>query len=387
MEPSWKAELQSKGMHADLIAFMTQEKITCAAQLANYIDTREEVMSLLVARVPATANDRNQKAVLTRLWREADQAENLRLTRQANGVEQDDWENPLPEQTRSSLMQRFVTKYSWRPSLRELLCEPLLGRMQRELDRKSFTVLSLDRIRTQRETSRTSAGKQLQVAQDVHLHFGSAGLPKAPREVGTNWLYVSLLEVLMLAWSIIGCFQDNGSSTLFASMQTCRDYLVYVKSKATPLSGSHPPLHLVRQADEETRSLWAEQMRNGSTFDQAVANMDSKQAALWLFANKQDVAEAQGSLPDFGTPPKEPKRRQSEDLSTPPPKRQNSDTSTCTHTKSGEEICGMYNDGKCVKKCRYQRLHVCNYKTKANVACGQPGHTKDFHSKTNRKPE
>ncbi len=42
----------------------------------------------------------------------------------------------------------------------------------------------------------------------------------------------------------------------------------------------------------------------------------------------------------------------------------------------------MHNDSKCnPKRCGYNGLRVCNYKTKAGHACGDKSHSKDFHTR------
>ncbi len=145
MEPSFRQLLVDRAIHVDLIDFLQAEGITTMVKLANYCDSRAEVQALLVDRVTSTRGRRKAKAALTELWRESDCAEELRLKRKASGVEQDDLEDPLPELVLSSTLSRFETAYSYKLSLKEVLCDPLLGRMKREIDRKASASSEFER--------------------------------------------------------------------------------------------------------------------------------------------------------------------------------------------------------------------------------------------------
>ena len=181
-------------------------------------------------------------------------------------------------------------------------------------------------------------------------------------------------------WAFVGCVVDPASGERFASLQACRDYVSFVKSKATPLTGRQPPLSLVKAADEETRTLWAEAMHGGCT-------LEAKVAALWLFAHRQELAEAQEVTRRDGFPstPKGKRNRwaassedEAEQKRLPKRSRQNSQgqqyqpkqvnlqkrqgnqnsqhqqnqqfqqkAAVAKTTAKGKEICGMFNDGKC----------------------------------------
>ena len=99
--------------------------------------------------------------MLTKLWREADAGETLRAHRKTQGVAEDDLEDPLPEGVLQGLPAGFAAYYHFSMGLSETLCEPLLGRLKRETDRSTHTVVSMERVRSAREAARTSAGKRL----------------------------------------------------------------------------------------------------------------------------------------------------------------------------------------------------------------------------------
>ena len=114
----------------------------------------------------------------------------------------------------------------------------------------------------------------------------------------------------------------------------------------------------------------------------AMAQTEAKMAAQWLFATNVDVEDARAGNADADPQTPGPKRRSSAADIASPTKTAKLTVQTAHKTKSGEEVCGMYNDHKCASKtCRYKRLHVCNFKTKAGHACGDKSHTKEHHSR------
>ena len=83
--------------------------------------------------------------MLTEIWREADQLETLRLQRKASGCREDDMEDALPEHVNESFRDRWIKRYNFELLLSETLCEPLVGRIKREFDRKSQSLIQVDR--------------------------------------------------------------------------------------------------------------------------------------------------------------------------------------------------------------------------------------------------
>ena len=95
LEPCWRQELVDRGFPDAVLAFFQQEAITTPARFANYINTRDEIMPVVVSKLPHVPNPQALKGMLTELWREVDHAESLRLQRKASGLKEDDLEDPL----------------------------------------------------------------------------------------------------------------------------------------------------------------------------------------------------------------------------------------------------------------------------------------------------
>ena len=196
-------------------------------------------MPLLIDKIPELNGSRAIKALLTEIWREADQLETLRLQRKASGCREVDMEDALPEHVNESFRDRWVKRYNFKLLLSETLCEPLVGRIKREFDRKSQSLIQVDRVRSARETSRAGSGKKLKMAEDVTVSIATVGLAKGPRVVPSVMVYLQLLEILLHGYAYVGNFVDQGTGKLYCSLECVREYLAFVKNKVAPLSGKH----------------------------------------------------------------------------------------------------------------------------------------------------
>ena len=75
--------------------------------------------------------------------------------------------------------------------------------------------------------------------------------------IRSNTAYVQLLELLFEGdYALVGCFHRPNEPDVFASLETYRDYIGFVKKRAIPMSAPWPRLDQVRSAEERTRSTW-----------------------------------------------------------------------------------------------------------------------------------
>ena len=158
--------MKDLGLHTKIIEFLDKPEntITNHASFANYVTKLEEAKSLVLDQcgVEELKDDAGQRSILIQLWREATTLENMRVEMKAKGIGPDDVEDPLPDGEHAGDVQRFDKAYQWEPSLGELLCEPLYGRIKRESTRThGCSVIPLDRVRSASEVSRTAVGKTL----------------------------------------------------------------------------------------------------------------------------------------------------------------------------------------------------------------------------------
>ena len=161
---------------------------------------------------------------------------------------QNDFEEPLPIGALDGYLDKFEAFYHYRPFLTEILAEPLVGRLKREIDRKTFTVLPLGRVRNKKEST-----KQTPFTTNMALFLGADQVPISERPVDDNHLAVYLCKVLWEgSWAVAGNFEHTDGSQ-FASLQACKTYVREFAEAATPLGRPHPPLVKVLAADEDTQ--------------------------------------------------------------------------------------------------------------------------------------
>ena len=224
MKPSFCAQLQTAGIHADIIAFLGNDKnrVHSITRFANFIDQRSEIQSHILNLVAACKDDRGQRATPYELWREGDIAEQQRRENKAKGLSQNDFEEPLPIGALVGYLDKFEAFYHYRSFLTEILAETLVGRLKWEIDRKTFTVLPLGRVRNNKESTKQAMGKRLPLTTNIALFLGADQVPISERPVVDNHLAVCLCKVLWEGgWAVVGNFEHTDGSQ-FASLQACK---------------------------------------------------------------------------------------------------------------------------------------------------------------------
>jgi hypothetical protein len=298
-------------------------------------------------------------------------------------------ESPLDVHIIEGLQARFLAKYCFNLSMESSLCDPLVARLKRECDRRSHTLITIDKVRTAKETSRSTTGKSFVVGEEISIKI-PGGNTRGPRQIHNSYQYCQLLEIMLNGYVFVGNFVHVGSGKLFASMQSAREYLEYVRRKACPLHGQPRLLNMVRSSDEDVRILWAEHMRAGKSFDEALELTTAVRAAHWLWTTKTDSDEVRtrydqeneeeplkrrrgNDWPAFPPSPHTPKGKGKGDKSNAgsPARKSFSNGTTVDITKKGRAICRLWNDGKCSSgTCKQDRLHICNFAKNNGDACG-----------------
>ena len=326
---------------------------------------REEAQTLILDQCSeGVRKDVGQRGILIRIWRECEAFETLRVERKAKGVGADDLEDPLPEGEQQHDVQSFDSHVHWEPHLSELLCEPLYGRIKREAKRQGIhTVIPLDRVRSAAEVSRTAVGKTLGMAPGIDIKVMSNPMPTGPREGGVrdHYLLVWLVQLLFLGrWAVLGQAYTVGGAP-WVSFRRCMEYPWFIRERVTPLKGPFPDLARCIRCEHETRSLWANSMSKGKTLEQAMAENEPKQAALWLWTTESENhnAPAAPELPQDRPatcppppPPASHRSRSPRGAGRPPLQRTRPQGSTtpaasvtlsATHTRGGKRICEAWN--------------------------------------------
>ena len=137
------------------------------------------MQELIVDQVPITENDRGVRAALVKIWKRHEAAQDRRLGRMAAGIQEADWEDPLEGAVRDRLYQTFASYYHFVLKPWNSLCDPLLARFKREIDRNRFTVCPVTMA-----SSQASFAKVLSLQRSVSatcLPWTSAGNAMCPQ--------------------------------------------------------------------------------------------------------------------------------------------------------------------------------------------------------------
>ena len=377
-----RASLVTAGVNEKIITHLDDPKyfLTDEASFANFIEKREEIQTGILDQLGDAdlQRDVGQRGLLTKVWRECEALETLRLERKARNVGPDDLEDPLPDGTHTTDITSFKSSgVHWEPALSELLCEPLYGRIKRETtSAKAHSVLPLERVRTAAEVSRTAVGKTLSMAAGVDLRVHQSSMPAGPRTGGVrdHHLMLWLIQVLFLGgWSVVGKAVSKDGKP-FVSFQACMDYVRFIREHVTPLHGPLPSLARCIRSDFETRSLWASAMSRQKTLEDAMKDCAPQQAAVWLWTTESENLNAPmvPSLPQDAS--SRSSRRRSRSRS-PAGFRQEAsggdDYRTGQYMKGlatmkGFKICQAWNNhatgcSERADKCKNGHLHICNY--------------------------
>ena len=137
-------------------------------------EVRAVVKDLLVDAVEATKDSRSQLTVLVGLWRDSENAEDEKSKRKASGLAEVEMELPLDDGILDDLHARFAARYKFSLKETEVLWAHLLGRLKREFDRKTHSLIHLTRVGSEREAGRSVAAKSVRLGERVVGSFGES---------------------------------------------------------------------------------------------------------------------------------------------------------------------------------------------------------------------
>ena len=163
------------------------------------MDSRDEIQSVILDVL--NIKDRSQRRILVELWREGDADETARLQRKASGTAPEDLESPLGEGVAEGLHDKFARSYGYKLQFSDQLAESLLGRIKHEIDRKTHTLIQVDRVRSARDVSRPVKPKHVQLGGNIDLVVSGAGATR--RDIRDVHDYMRSLEMLLVSGHVV----------------------------------------------------------------------------------------------------------------------------------------------------------------------------------------
>ena len=366
--PDFEAELVSSGMHADLVSHVMT---VCGNSelFASYVHSREDCALQICNKCNATVDDRTQAAILVALWRKHDALVTRSHARHASGLPEADLEDPLEAPVKARLDTEFLKYYHFRLRAIRTLADPLIGRMKRENDRRTWTVLPANRARSQAVYSKALSIQRVTIGNELALDIGRR-LIQEILELDLR-KYVNALRLIMNGHAIVGRYEVPGPSgtvraASFAPWDLCMEYVDFCEGKVfdSPFS---PSVDKLRVADESTRELWCEWLRTeGLTMGECLERSKVQAAPFWLWGEQSAHADVAARENLHTSAPGAPRKR-----SAPLALSQ-----YATETNRGKPICDAYNTtgGCAIRGCT--EAHVCNFLLKDGKACGSQAHVR-----------
>ena len=128
--------------------FMKLKGMVTVSALANACDDRSQVQTVLL-QPTALKDDIGALTKVKMAWREADTHVTRALKRSAEGLENEELDDPLPFEILKNIMEHFVVYYRLKyinPAL--IGSDGLLSRVRREFERKQATIMLLQKVRS-----------------------------------------------------------------------------------------------------------------------------------------------------------------------------------------------------------------------------------------------
>ena len=208
MDAHLRTLLAANQVHQDVVAWLESADAMCLSikTFANWCDDPLGVQANILDHVPSCKTCRSQYAALKQAWKEAAAANSRSLRGAAEGLNDDNLDDPSPEPTQESVENTFTAYYKFPVDPKKFGSDAILGRIQREFVRHQPSMLALTRARTVTTCMRATPGKRQKLAESLFIMIEDD--PPAAKELDESRLRYRLgqYKVLCDTWALAGCF-------------------------------------------------------------------------------------------------------------------------------------------------------------------------------------
>ena len=390
----------------------TPFKIKTVTQLANYFEDKSEIRKLYGEVSTKYKDEGNVIANLKQAWREAESIVQRSLKRSADGLPDEDLDDPLRQAVDTSLKSQFLAKYSFSIPSSWLGVASLIGRLHREFQKRSHVAPRVDKVRTVDKVSEMgNVQKRHKLDKGCELVVGTS---QSYQSITSTFGYVQALQALLYSMCYAGSYKvaapdnDDSKDALMLPLEPCLNHLANAQKFVAMHSGKvaeHVVLKMLTRIDEKVRGKWAEAFRATSkSMGTIIAETDSFATTLWM----ADIQESQATQPqsggqarpigkqaerkDFrgGQQPKQGKGggKASSNLFVDKIRstaiaRYGSGIKTCKVDRGGKQLCKAWNDNRGGKGCTFTnctQVHACDVQLPDGSPCGDKGHKRINHT-------
>ena len=371
----WKEELVHLGLHEDVIKYFSDKSIWEKAELHYLINSREEVQTCILDKIPSCKEDLGQRRILNRLYEQASTLEKTKLEQAAKGINPEELEAPFPAGVHPAYLAKFreVCTYSLR--LDEALADPLAHRLLKEIRAKSHSVLPLARVRNQEENSETAVAKKLLSLGNLQMWIDVGDAPATSKPVVHNYAMVRAIWTLFVGGYVVVGREELIDGEQFCTLEDLRNFASDMERMIVPLGKPWPNIYRCMDSYNKVAAILAKSMRDGLTLTKAIKENQGKIAAMWLWTSKTEgemleermkdrmleepveIMEQPGAKRKYPPPPP----RAPAVLKPKPPPRSFPSRGSSVYTGSGKLVCSFYNKrGGCRDGDRCHNAHLCD---------------------------
>ena len=268
-----------------------------------------------------------------------------------------DLDEPLDSGTHDTLKSSFTAKYSIRFSIYLYPADTLLGRLYRESQRTTQTVISISKCKSLFTASMPKVGQDVLLGQNIRMQLNNVD---DQHTIANVYEYFCGLRILGHAQAIIGqglvdSLESPGSKVVASPLDVNIDYADCCLRRVMEAGLSQQDqLPWLQTKDEYTRAKCVELQRQSWPHGEALLKALRDTEVFWSThtGNRKRTAEQDGGSP--------------------------SQKKVRTGTMwSGQAICKRWNDQRgCANKCPDHKVHCCDALKPDGDVCGSTSHAR-----------
>ena len=331
-----------------------------------------ELKTAILDHTPEKANIL-QLSRLRNAWTSARILVEKQASRRMVGA-QDDTDDPLDETTHNSLTEGFKAVHQLVIGMTMFPSDSLLGRLYRENQRNSATLLAVRKVQSLYMTAMPEKKKETALAACITVTLG-----KEVEPIRSVYKYYVGLRILGNGYAITGQHKVDskispGILVAYSPFDTNLDFADVCLRRAHEIGVSGvSQLSWLTQRDEHTRSKMVELMRQGWPQGEALTRALAETEITW-------------TIPPVAVFQQGGQKRLQDDQDDSAKKRGREvkqGGTTVHHTGNGQVICKKFNDqrgcsGK-EKECPEKRRHVCDAVKKDGMPYLSASHSRANH--------
>ena len=234
----------------DTVKLESMEDFVNLVTIANY---ETELKDVLCEQCAETRGNPLMLSCARAAWRSARTQILRQEHRRSQGAE--DLDSPLDPSTQETLMGQFSARYSVAPDVHRVPSDALLGKLYREVQRGSPTVISVSKVKSLHWASGPSQDRTITLAGQVKLQLDK----DEPVPVKFLVDYYKGLRILAYGYAIVGSHKVKSMTAPgFAPLGVVQGYADTVLRIASNLElGSGALLDFVRARDAAHGRAWS----------------------------------------------------------------------------------------------------------------------------------